>query len=224
MLDQTFSLIDIPRLFLLIGLELLLSSDNALAIASVSRSLPHDQRKKAIWIGYGASYLFRLIAIVAASFLMRLFWLQAIGGAYLIYIALKHSKAEPTAPQGSFWKVVLMIELTDLIFAIDSILAGFALVGTHYQPKLWLIYLGGIIGAAFVRFASIAVGKFLDKHPWLESLSFVMVAWIGLKLFAQAILIYMNIHSELVEGIFWVGVVAIALIGYTLYHVKKTRQ
>ncbi len=237
MLGQTFSPLDIPRLALLIVLELLLSSDNAVAIASIARSLPHALRKRAIWIGYIASYGFRAIAIIIAGFLIKAFWFQTLGGIYLIYLAIRHlafrsERRATTSSPFDFWKVVILIELTDIIFAIDSILAGFAVVGVsfptqEFPPKMWIVYVGGLIGAGFVRFASTKVGEILDRIPHLEHFAYVLVGFIGWKLIFQSAIVYFDtIHgmqlvwtSRIVEGFFWLGTLSIIITA--CYQAKK---
>lgn len=237
MLDQTFSLLDIPRLGLLILLELLLSSDNAVAIATISRSLPHALRKRAIWIGYIASYAFRAVAIIVAGLLIRAFWFQAIGAAYLIYLSMRHlafrsERRATTSSPKNFLKVVILIELTDLVFAMDSILAGFSVVGVsfptqEFPPKMWIIYIGGLIGAAFVRFASTKVGEWMDRLPYLEEYAYILVGWIGWKLMFQAGIVYFDSYhgialiwtSRVVETVFWLG--ALSVIFSACYRWKK---
>ena len=90
MFEQTFSLIDIPRLVTLIFIEGVLSLDNALAIALIVRGLPHEKRQKALFIGVASSVLLRAIGVLSAAYLIQLFWVQLIGGLYLIYLSVSH--------------------------------------------------------------------------------------------------------------------------------------
>ena len=60
----------------------------------------------------------------------------------------------------AFWSTVGMIELTDIAFAVDSILAAIALVGAAptgatVHPKLWVVMVGGIAGVVMMRFAAV---------------------------------------------------------------------
>jgi YkoY family integral membrane protein len=87
-----------------------------------------------------------------------------------------------------FWPTVLVIELTDIAFAIDSILAAIALVGsappgtTGLHPKFWVVVTGGMLGVILMRVAAIMFIKMLDKFPRFETAAYLLVALIGAKL------------------------------------------
>lgn len=97
------------------------------------------------------------------------------------------------APQtyAKFWPTVLVIELTDIAFAVDSILAAIALVGRKpdghegVHPKLWVIITGGILGVILMRFAAVIFIKLLERFPRFETSAYILVAIIGAKLLAD---------------------------------------
>lgn len=223
---QAFSWIDVPLVILLILLEILLSADNAAAMALIAKCLKPQQRSKALFVGVATSFTFRIIGILVAAYLIQFFWVQIIGGLYLIYLAIKHIVAL-TRPYNdkcvtySFWKAVFLIEMTDILFAVDSILAAFALAGLYYPfqilpSKLWVIYLGGIIGLFTMRFAAKGFMKLLDTYPSLEKMIFLIIGWMGLKLISEGIFTFFPESNlkQLFDGIFWLGSVMIFLIGF----------
>src|SRR5699024_1659604 len=77
-------------LLILIGLEGLLSADNALVLAVIAKHLPDKQKKHAIDIGIYMAFIFRFIAIFLITFIAGIWQVQAIGAAYLIYLGGKH--------------------------------------------------------------------------------------------------------------------------------------
>jgi predicted tellurium resistance membrane protein TerC len=83
-----------------------------------------------------------------------------------------------------FWKTVLVIELTDIAFAVDSILAAIALAGAE-QSKLWVIVTGGILGVILMRFAASVFVNLLERFPRFETSAYLLVVVIGLKLLAD---------------------------------------
>ena len=99
----------------------------------------------------------------------------------------------PERPRGraGFWSTVLVIELTDIAFAIDSILAAIALVGSapagHVgpHPKLWVVICGGLLGVVLMRFAAVVFIKLLERFPRFETSAYLLVTVIGLKLVAD---------------------------------------
>ena len=90
----------------------------------------------------------------------------------------------------SFWKTVLVIELTDIAFAVDSILAALALVGStpknaSTHDKLWVVVVGGILGLTLMRVAAAMFIKVLDRFPRFEISAYLLVIVIGIKLLAD---------------------------------------
>ncbi|MEC1681420.1 TerC family protein [Bacillus mojavensis] len=194
-------------LFILIGLEGLLSADNALVLAVIAKHLPNDQKKKAINYGIIMAFAFRFAALFAISFIANVWQIQAIGAAYLLYLGLKHvikacfgkkskniheEDKEETAGKG-FWPTVGKIALADLAFAIDSILAAVALaLGLPDSPlddfggmdggQFIIVVLGGIAGLILIKFAATWFVKLLNQRPALETTAYAIVAWVGVKL------------------------------------------
>ncbi|WP_257349250.1 TerC family protein [Pseudalkalibacillus decolorationis] len=199
-------------LLILIGLEGLLSADNALVMAVMVKHLPKEQRKKALFYGILGAFIFRFGALFAISYLVNVWQIQAIGAAYLIYIGAKHiykqyrdknkpKQEEPTEQEVSskgFWKTVVQVELADLAFAVDSILAAVALaialpgtplpeIGGMDGGQFLVIFTGGLIGLLLIRTAATYISKVLKKRPGLETAAYLIVAWVGVKLVAHTL-------------------------------------
>ncbi|MCA0987221.1 TerC family protein [Guptibacillus algicola] len=231
-------------LLILIGLEGLLSADNALVLAVIAKHLPEDEKKKAINYGIIMAFVFRFGALFAISFIANVWQIQAIGAAYLLYLGLKHiikarikheppSKEEEEKAAGKgFWPTVGKIALADLAFAIDSILAAVAIaLGLPDSPlgdfggmdggQFTVVLIGGIAGLILIKFAATWFVKLLTKRPALETTAYAIVAWVGVKL-AIITLAHKDIgiidhhfpHSLLWTLIFYGVLVAIALIGW----------
>jgi YkoY family integral membrane protein len=89
-----------------------------------------------------------------------------------------------------FWATVIMIEFTDIAFAVDSILAAIGVVGpppaghdaSALHPKLWVVITGGIIGVILMRVAAVLFIKLLETFPRFETAAYLLVAVIGAKL------------------------------------------
>ena len=87
---QTFEYGDIWTCIFLVLLEGLLSADNAVVLATIAKNLPLEFQRKALTYGIAGSLLLRFIAILFASYIIKLWWLQAIGALYLLYLPVKH--------------------------------------------------------------------------------------------------------------------------------------
>ncbi|QHT47021.1 TerC family protein [Bacillus sp. SB49] len=187
-------------LVILIGLEGLLSADNALVLAVIAKHLPDDQKKRAINYGIIGAFIFRFIALFVISFIANVWQVQAVGAVYLIYLGLKNiigkkeedQEEELSSGQG-FWPTVLKIGAADLVFAIDSILAAVALalalpntplpeIGGMDGGQFLVVLAAGVAGLILIKFAATWFVKLLDKRPSLETTAYLIVAWVGVKL------------------------------------------
>lgn len=227
-LHQTFTLEDIPKIFVLGFLEWLLSADNAVIIALLIRPLPVQQRKTALFIGIISSFVLRGIGIASISFLIRHFWIQLVGAAYLFFVSIRYfTKKEvkqigPTpVSKAGFWKIVLLVELLDLAFALDSIIAGLVFVAPYnvagqINPKLWIIYLGGMLGIVGIRFASELFSKLMDRFPKIEDSAHLLIGWIAVQLTLEGALEGFSINRAdypFIDPIFWSGIVVLFFLG-----------
>ncbi len=93
-------------------------------------------------------------------------------------------RVETAATMRHFWYTVAVIELTDVAFAVDSILAAMALAGSR-QDKLWVVVTGGILGVILMRFAAVIFIRLLEKFPRFELAAYLLVLIIGVKLLAD---------------------------------------
>ena len=199
MFGQTYRPADLGVIALLVFFEGLLSIDNALVLALLARRLPKEMRAKALTYGLVGAFFFRFIMIGLAQRLLQWRIVKLIGGGYLLWIALQHfffKKEEPKlssdddepAQATGFWRTVAVIEVTDVAFAIDSILAAIALVGpapvgyVGLHPKYWVVVTGGMIGVMLMRIAAAMFIKLLERFPGFETSAYLLVMTIGLKL------------------------------------------
>ncbi len=171
-------------ILILIALEVILSADNALILGVIVQKLPPSLRKKALFYGILGAYVLRGLALLFAALVIKLWWVQILGAAYLLFIAFRHFlKPEEghTAPlevsAAHFWKVVAQVELMDLAFAVDSVLVAVAL-----SDKLWVIYTGVFLGILALRMLASLVVVLLDRYPRFKHLAYVVVGLAGVKL------------------------------------------
>lgn len=250
--DQTFHFRDLAVVGLLIVLEGVLSIDNALVLGLLAKRLPKREQAKALTWGLIGAFVFRFLSIATAQFLLKYRIVKLIGGAYLAYVALKffwdklrgkgHHHSEVTHAdvqsrggvrdeirQAGFWSTVLVIELTDIAFAVDSILAAIALVGPTPEghppdalhPKLWVVVTGGFLGLILMRYAAVLFIKLLEKFPRFETAAYLLVMVIGGKLILdwkfntnEVHLLDFHSPSSPAFWIFWVLMIACFCVGF----------
>jgi len=229
-------------LVVLIVLEGLLAADNAVVMAVMVKHLPREQQKKALFYGLFGAFVFRFAALFMITILVNYWQIQALGAAYLLFISIKslidqrrgedpHPDAKVRKKSG-FWMTVVKVELADIAFALDSMLAAVALAVTlpelgNFQiggingGQFTVMLLGGIIGLIIMRFAARQFVTLLEKFPSLETAAFLIVGWVGVKLLVLTlahpgvgILAESFPHSTLWKSTFWIVLVGIAVFGY----------
>ena len=80
----------------------------------------------------------------------------------------------------AFWVTVVKVELTDLVFAIDSILVAVAM-----SPKWWVVLSGGILGIIAMRLVIGRLLSLIEHYPALVDGAFIIIAWVGIKLLIE---------------------------------------
>jgi YkoY family integral membrane protein len=232
-------------LLLLIGLEGLLAADNALVLAIMVKHLPEEERRRALFYGLAGAFIFRFGSLFIISFLVDVWQVQAIGALYLLFIAINHivrklyfknkgDVKEKEKKKSGFWGTVIKVELADIAFAVDSILAAVALamtlpntdlpeIGGMDGGKFLVIFAGGLIGLIIMRFAANFFVKLLESKPGLEIAAFAIVGWVGVKLAVLTlghpdvgIISYEFAHSLQWKLIFYTVLIGIAVAGWFL--------
>jgi YkoY family integral membrane protein len=213
----------------LVLMEGLLSADNALVLAILVQRLPKYQQKKALFYGLAGAFILRFIGLALAVYLVKFWYLKALGGIYLAYLCISHfyvkhqsNTREIKIKHPGFWHTVAVVEFTDLAFAIDSILVAVAV-----SRNLWVIYTGGMLGIIAMRIAAGYVIKLLEKYPDLEHLAYVLIGWISLKLGFESMEHFMDpvvqqSAAHYIPIVFWIGMAVIVCIG--LIHTAKQRR
>jgi YkoY family integral membrane protein len=223
----------------LVILEGLLSADNALVLAVMVKHLPKDQQKKALFYGLLGAYVFRFIAIGVGVYLVQFTWLKILGALYLLWIALsnlfhleftmariggvplipyprrkqKDEEGEIVNKGQGFWRTVLAVELMDIAFSIDSVLAAFGV-----SEEVWVLFLGGILGVLMMRGVAQVFLKLIDKFPELEKAAFILIILISAKMMLAAF----DFHIP--HWAFFVLIIIIFAISLFLGSLKRKRE
>ena len=194
-----------PLLPVIVSLELVLSADNAVALASITKNLNNiDLQRKALNIGIFIALLLRILVILTAQFFLNFWPVKLIGGIYLISLSIskflslnnndsdKNIKENSVKSNISLFKVILLLSVTDLAFSIDSITAAVAI-----SDQFLLVITGAIIGVIALRFTSGLFIKWLEIYINLEKAGYIAVGLIGLKLIIQLVLFKLVIPEYL---------------------------
>ena len=187
-----FAINQLATIGVLVFLEAILSIDNALVLAIIARGVKPELQKKVLTYGMVGAIAFRMVAIFFVSSLIHFVWIKFAGGAYLLWLSIRYfffpekNREVSTVPRG-FWTTVLVVELTDIAFAADSILAAVALTNQY-----WVIVTGGLIGVFLMRFAANQFIKLLDVFPKLETFAYLLITIVGGKAMIEVLITKMN--------------------------------
>ena len=145
------------------------------------------QRMAALRVGLIGAYAGRGIMLVLASFIIANPWLKLVGAAYLIRLALDDLSAHGYSGEDgdeikpvkarTFWLTVLSVELMDLAFSLDNVVAAVSL-----SDKLWVVMIGVAIGILVMRFAAGLFSYIIEKEPILKIAAYILVLNIGVEL------------------------------------------
>ncbi len=219
-MDFHFS--DLITIGLLVLLEGLLSADNALVLAILVLGLPKWQQQQALRYGILGAFAFRILATLLAVHLIAVTWVKLGGAGYLLYLSWKHfaqkggteerraiRPARPWLGLSAFWATVVKVELTDIVFAVDSILVAVAM-----SKKTWVIITGGVLGIITMR---LVIGQLLTivrRYPAIVDGAFVIIAWVGIKLLIEYLHASGFVHFEVNKWLSFGLIVVIFLASY----------
>jgi tellurite resistance protein TerC len=156
-------------------------------VGRVLNPLLGGQQIAALKVGLLGAYVGRGAMLLVAHQIVRYPWLQLIGGAYLIYLGIEHLAASDEQDAGNehtgsrsvsqgFWQVVLMVELADLVFSLDNVVAAVAL-----SDQIWVVLVGVALGILALRWAAGFFSILVDREPVLLHAAYLLVLVIGLR-------------------------------------------
>jgi YjbE family integral membrane protein len=165
----------------IIGVNVVLSGDNAVVIALASRGLPQQQRGKAIFWGSLAAIVLRVILTVAAVEVLRSPWLKLVGAALLLWIGAKLLIPEedddggggPTA--ANLIAAIRTILIADLVMSLDNVIA----VAAAAKGSLLLLILGLLISIPLIIFGSTLLLKVMDRFPIIITLGAALLGYVA---------------------------------------------
>jgi YjbE family integral membrane protein len=163
----------------IIGVNIVLSGDNAVVIALAARSLPPKQQKQAIIWGSAAAIIMRVILTVFAVALLTLPWLKLIGAALLLWIGVKllipEHGGENISASDSLVAAIKTILIADLVMSLDNVIAVAAAAG----GSLTLLILGLAISIPLVVFGATMLIKVMERWPVIITIGAALLGFVA---------------------------------------------
>src|SRR3984893_14674125 len=163
----------------IIGVNIVLSGDNAVVIALAARSPPHKQQNQAIFWGSGAAVVLRILLTLFAVALLALPWLKLLGSALLLWIGIKLLVPEDEDPSVTASCNLLIairtILIADLVMSLDNVIAVAAAAGGHWG----LMIVGLAISIPIVIFGATLLVKLMDRFPIIITIGAALIGFVA---------------------------------------------
>jgi YjbE family integral membrane protein len=165
----------------IIGINIVLSGDNAVVIALAARTLPAARQRRAIVLGSGAAVVLRVLLTVVAAWLLTLSWLQIAGGLLLLWIGIRLLNEEngrgASQSQGptSLLAAICTILIADLIMSLDNVIA----VAAAADGNMMLLILGLTISIPLVVFGSALMIRLMERFPIIITFGAALIGWVA---------------------------------------------
>lgn len=224
-------------------LEIILGVDNIIFISIVSNKLPEEQQPKARTIGLLLAMAFRIILLLAITWLigltkpvftlgfiqdegqpLDLSWKDLIlmaGGVFLITkstLEIHHKLQKANSPNvkvapSAFSAVILQIVMVDAVFSFDSILTAIGLV-----DEVWVMIIAVVISITIMLFFAGPISRFINKHPTLQILALSFLIMIGVMLVAE------GFHQEINKAYIYTAIAFSLLVELINMRLRKNSQ
>jgi YjbE family integral membrane protein len=165
----------------IIGVNIVLSGDNAVVIALAARSLPPAQQKKAVVFGSLAAIVMRVILTLVAAQILALPWLKIVGSVLLIWIGIKllvpekEHDAEGEGEASGMVAAIRTILIADLVMSLDNVIA----VAAAAKGSIPLLVIGLAVSIPLIIFGSTLILKLMDRYPIIITLGAALLGFVA---------------------------------------------
>ena len=218
----------------IIGINIVLSGDNAVVIALACRNLPPSQRRAGILLGAGAAVILRVIFTVLIAYILGVPWLKLIGGLLLFWIAIKLVKGEEAGEESvkagnSLFEAVKIVAIADIVMSLDNVLA----IAAAAKDDMTLIIVGLLISIPLVVFGATLILSLLTRFPILVWGGAALLGWVageliatepGLKMFNDQLATYFGVGDKTIAKSFEVLGAGIVILGGLLLSRGKAQH
>ena len=219
----------------IIGINIVLSGDNAVVIALACRTLPRGQRLIGIILGAGAAVVLRIIFTLVVQQLFDLPWLKLVGGLILFWIAVKlllggEAEEGDVKSGANVWEALKIVAIADIIMSLDNVLAIAGAAGGDMQ----LIILGLAISIPLVVFGSTILMWLLNHLPILVWAGSALLGWVAAELIVTepVLQVYvMNVAQSLdvtlrfvSRGAEVIGAALVVVVGWAIIRASRSRE
>jgi YjbE family integral membrane protein len=223
----------------IIGINIILSGDNAVVIALACRLLPPRQRFWGMILGAGVAVLLRVLFTLVVAEAMGYPWLKLVGGVLLLWVAVKLVVPEEDDGEGkiaaseNLWRAVWIIAVADIVMSLDNVIAIAAAAETaavrvdlaHASIiKTTLIIFGLATSIPLIIAGSALLMALLDRFPILVWAGAALLGWVAGDIMIKDSALLKFVSPEIIHALhYWaalVGAVLVVTIGYLIRRMR----
>ncbi len=213
----------------IIWIDILLSGDNAVVIALACRSLPPRQRRIGIVLGAGAAVVLRILFALIISYILEVPFLKLVGGALLLWIAVKlitgEEEAEANVSESdTLWQAVRTIVIADAVMSFDNVVAIAA--ASHGNP--WLFVFGLALSVPLIVMGSTLIMTLISRFPAFVWAGAGLLGWVAGEVLVSDPWVIGKLGAETVAGLKHpaaaVGAVAVLAVGFALTRLRPKHR
>ena len=178
-----------------VGIDLVLSGDNAIVIATAAAGLPAKYRQRAITIGIVIAALTRMVFALVAFYLLQIVGLLLIGGLLLLWVAWHmwweicgpartdatstDSGAMPTIDaEQSFRRALLIIVVADVSMSLDNVLGVVGAARDHFKILIFGLALSIVLMGVAANF----IARLMARYPWIIYVGIALIVYVGIDM------------------------------------------
>jgi YjbE family integral membrane protein len=211
----------ISSILIIIGIDIILGGDNAVVIALASRNLPERQRNLAIVLGTMLAILIRIILTAAVVYLLKIPFLQLVGGVVLLWISLKlliqkEEDVNKIKPGATLWTAVQTIVTADIVMGLDNVIA----IAGAAHGNTYLVIFGFLVSVPIIILGSKIILYWMEKYPILIYIGAAILAYTAGKMITNESKIqYIYDHFAFTKSLLpLIAVIAVILAGGFMNH------
>lgn len=211
----------------IMGINILLSGDNAVVIALAVRALPPKERFWGMVLGAGAAAVLLIVFTGIVATLMKLPYLKVAGGLALFWVAIKlvspqaHDSENTPEAVEDLWRAVRVVVVANIVMSLDNVIAVAAAAKGNYL----LLGLGLAVSIPVVIAGSALFLAIIERFPIVVWGGGALLGWIAGGLLPEDPIIaehFSEATAETLEVVCGVaGAIIVVLVG--MYMVKSSR-
>ena len=196
----------------IIWIDVLLSGDNAVVIALACRKLPPRQRVWGIVLGTVVAISLRVVFAGLVTTLMQMAYLKLVGGALLLWIAVKLLGPEENEKNGqieqvdTLWRAIRIVAIADVVMSLDNVIAIAAVAEKFEAPQSYALLMFGLaVSIPLIMAGAAIVMSLLEKFPIVVWAGAALLGWIAGEIIAKDPLFTANLDPATAHTVWIIG-------------------